>query len=1260
MKRNHHRTRRGYALLLVIVVSVALMAIAIPFAISMKHQEKGAQGTNDRAQARYSALAGRNHALAGALRGHETAEENPNARAPFNTPYVDSFAEYAVDWSSGRTAGGDGTMAVSLRGALMQDEQSKVNLRTAPVEVTDRVRARVDARTHELRDYVTEHSGRPCAWVAPQHVRAVVPVSAGLDVFVDDPTSYGEGTKVRVTSTGLPAYGMVTAVNPNGSEFTVEGIPESASDVGALIEAECRHPININTASAVVLAACLEGLALRGKITEDQMTRQEADNLAAAMIKVTFVDMVQFMKFLAEQRGLNTISQNDETAILVNFTNPNSRRLAGTGTVPFVFQSYDYVTVAAHGVQDLPSGAIGAQCDLRQIVEIAPAGTLRWRCRSQYDFERELRLPLGSRVITWPACVAAREAPLSDRSAPAWVTTTTGRDERASWKITNHFDPWHNGTKMAGNALPQRAGQILQIAPGNVDIEAGSAEMWLKTSSTLFTVMDAGSEEWSNRIYVSYGFDSIQGANVLKLILKDSSLEHTYAQITHPVTLTPDTWYHIGAFWKGTKFGQAKLMIDGLPVGTYGVWTEAGQNRHVTLASALVPTDVTVQLTGSLAGFPATGAVEIGNEAIEYAAISGSSLTGCLRGARGTSAQDHQAGVGVTIWGYMDRLIRGTLTITAGGITLPSMVWDRLTTGGGNLVEGFGATTMTYLGSGPPGGGGPPPVVLTVGASSMDVYPAGTGGPPVASDPMVDFPSRGWLSIGGREVVSYTGRTATQFTGLTRGLFGTMDANHFQGEQVSLWGFYVTDNTNYLTPTVIAIGDEWLGPVVKEGTDAWRGTTFTLGGLTFAFPLARGALGTNPSAHAAGDAVLPTFALADASAGDDDVITFVEQDPATREEHTISHAMWAPALLSATASPNFLIVSLTSNVAKEWVPDNFWVRVLKFPSGELMGINQNLMTFGGSANTFVSPPLIGWIDELRLTNGPKNLQFQISLPIDAVATTVPILAVSGMDAEGGAIIVGNEMIGYAGIDAANNTLINCTRGYLGTLATPHDTGARVFNMAFLAIAALTAGIAESDKTIPIVANGFPQEGYLLVDQELVGYTFISQTGPSMPPTCDFRGAFGTPKASHNVNALAYAFPFRYYDRFTAMCDDPQAAWFGASFRATGATWRRVTYEERLPNNSVDIRVNLRFNAQPRWTMPPNNKPFANGRGGVWQFSAPNGGTLTGAWGDQVEAKIEFVWNDDAYTKGEWKESPEFRGITVEYEQEPVIHVHEEK
>lgn len=66
-----------------------------------------------------------------------------------------------------------------------------------------------------------------------------------------------------------------------------------------------------------------------------------------------------------------------------------------------------------------------------------------------------------------------------------------------------------------------------------------------------------------------------------------------------------------------------------------------------TLASTITNSDTTISLT-STTNFPVAGAVTIDQEIIFYTTISGSDLTGCVRGSDGTSIAGHNAGVPVS------------------------------------------------------------------------------------------------------------------------------------------------------------------------------------------------------------------------------------------------------------------------------------------------------------------------------------------------------------------------------------------------------------------------------------------------------------------------------------------------------------------------------------------------------------------------------------------------------------------------------------
>jgi len=67
----------------------------------------------------------------------------------------------------------------------------------------------------------------------------------------------------------------------------------------------------------------------------------------------------------------------------------------------------------------------------------------------------------------------------------------------------------------------------------------------------------------------------------------------------------------------------------------------------------LSATDTTITLT-SAAGFPTGGGtILIEDEAITYTAVSSNDLTGCVRGANGTTATTHADGTAVTLLGLI-------------------------------------------------------------------------------------------------------------------------------------------------------------------------------------------------------------------------------------------------------------------------------------------------------------------------------------------------------------------------------------------------------------------------------------------------------------------------------------------------------------------------------------------------------------------------------------------------------------------------------
>jgi MYXO-CTERM domain-containing protein len=73
-----------------------------------------------------------------------------------------------------------------------------------------------------------------------------------------------------------------------------------------------------------------------------------------------------------------------------------------------------------------------------------------------------------------------------------------------------------------------------------------------------------------------------------------------------------------------------------------------GTETPSTTLSADIDDTTTIIPVASTAGFPTSGAIQIGDEIITYTGIEGNTFTGATRGAAGTTAAAHSAGAAVT------------------------------------------------------------------------------------------------------------------------------------------------------------------------------------------------------------------------------------------------------------------------------------------------------------------------------------------------------------------------------------------------------------------------------------------------------------------------------------------------------------------------------------------------------------------------------------------------------------------------------------
>ena len=127
--------QKGVALMLVIVVLMALVVIATPFAVSMQLQEKTSRSFVQETRARLLANGVRNYAVAQLMRTHESCEKTGEYGAPFNTPDWDTLDEFKVTLDLAQIENRPELSFLDPQGMMwsvaVADEQSRVNVNFA-------------------------------------------------------------------------------------------------------------------------------------------------------------------------------------------------------------------------------------------------------------------------------------------------------------------------------------------------------------------------------------------------------------------------------------------------------------------------------------------------------------------------------------------------------------------------------------------------------------------------------------------------------------------------------------------------------------------------------------------------------------------------------------------------------------------------------------------------------------------------------------------------------------------------------------------------------------------------------------------------------------------------------------------------------------------------------------------------------------------------------------------------------------------------
>ncbi|MBI3855971.1 MAG: hypothetical protein HY293_09810, partial [Planctomycetes bacterium] len=710
----NQRRDEGLALILVMTVVLALSIIATPFVLSMILQERSGTTARYLSQADYGADGAKNYAMWRLMLSVDPLER----RAPSglsSSYYYDTDQEFDIrldDDLKSKVKISD--PKGSIWGVTVQDEQGKLNARTCNPSALRNLASMVDGRVINLKDYITIYSGRDATWIAPQKIRPVgfQNGQGSGGITVDNLHLLGPQSRVRVSKGGMRS--METKISGNsilgsGGTNGFSTDQSVASYIDGVIEVEQRHPVNLNTAKRETLTAMFEGLNLYN-VPGSLVDRGSASQLATRFAGRDIQRLEQFLLALASA----SLSPQQKVAVALNSVCPNAALLNGSGTVPICFKSYDVYTLESFASMNNPAGTEVAGRGYREVVSVSPPTTLRRYCESQYDFNQMMSqlvtamqavnpklafggFPYGNRVLTYPRPYTdMADVTLKPQQKPgpkgneAFVTVLPAQDERGElpdrryeqdlqgWKDPhnrNHYKDELDGKHTGGPetfpwnqffALNHTSeDDQLQPAQQRPDTGSGGFEVWTRFDGTPGDVMlfDIQEQPTTNRVTLR-----VEGSDLV-LTAADATIPNSadpFGRIANGVAeirwpnfkIAPDTWTHFSAHWKDNRYANLAMLVDGFsdPQAKFMHYTTPGGTELMTkLSSSLTPTstNITLKNSGILPGGSEFSPVLIGEEVI---LTDGST---CVRGARGTTAVDHNQQVTVQLFGYSSKIRNG-------------------------------------------------------------------------------------------------------------------------------------------------------------------------------------------------------------------------------------------------------------------------------------------------------------------------------------------------------------------------------------------------------------------------------------------------------------------------------------------------------------------------------------------------------------------------------------------------------------------------
>jgi hypothetical protein len=389
------------------------------------------------------------------------------------------------------------------------------------------------------------------------------------------------------------------------------------------------------------------------------------------------------------------------------------------------------------------------------------------------------------------------------------------------------------------------------------------------------------------------------------------------------------------------------------------------------------------------------------------------------------------------------------------------------------------------------------------------------------------------------------------------------------------------------------------------------------------------------------------------------------------------------------------------------VDTRLYTRMLCSPSGELPTASFANLNLGQDYSGRRSPGG-AIIDELRLhvpnTPGPlisatgryvlaEDLEYEedTSLRLHTeellfphTRTRNPVLGADALEIlselpqQGGLLLLGEEIVGYAGIDPVDSGAVYLTaRGLYGTARAYHRGGEAVTPLLFWPASPLAGALDASSGELRLAdASGFPDaDGLVWVGEELIGITGRRGDTLSMPTRAGshrfaseglMRGRFGTEPVPHELGEMVRWMPARYRDRALLGDDVPESECMQFSIAAPGAFFTELMLSGFFPDPSVGVELRAVLDglvsphADPAGTQ---NLAVLTDEGGAPGLDTRLTLPLM-RQADRLDLYLYARWRAGAFDALDfsalgWKLAPEVNSVIVGHDQPTLVFEHEE-